>query len=340
MTIRIEGLTDGILARDFGAVCRDVLSFYEARVGDTPALGRKPFVVCPAPDGVPRACLDGLPHEYLIHVTNLDRRREYNRHVYQLAHEIGHHYVDPYKDSWFVESCCSAMSYLALRHMGSKWRRDPPFPNWADYAHNFGEYRDRDTREALREAGVATLEQVPTWLSDQLPGIVARGEIGVDDCGRPYQRVCGIRIEEILRAHRQAWHALCRLGEATDRERTDLGQWLGLVDTREAPLVRDLLGAFRAAWEAEPHDLGKEPDMREQGELRVPMNPELAQKIKLQAGAALQALDNLMEILAAAAPDGEPAQRIGELTRLLVNAPGVLEAYAFRYGYDQAKKER
>jgi hypothetical protein len=245
LDLRLEGaFRDASLKRDVGAVCRDVLGFYTSRVGPEPALGRKPIAVCQAPDGCPRACLDRLPDEYKVNITCL-YTRYYSQQVYQLAHESGHVWADPYRSAgWFAESVMEAMSLLALGAMAEKWAEAPPFENWKDYARHFAAYREDQVKRSLARMAVASAEDVPRWVRERLPDLIRRGE-----AGRPTQHAAAVLVEDLFRRHPKAWGALRSLGGATERGVTDFAKWTALARPEERPLVQALAEAFGPATE-------------------------------------------------------------------------------------------
>lgn len=239
MRVRIDGLdSDPSLRRDVLAVCRDVAGICATTMPSGPALGPKPFVIRSAPDGSPRADLRGLPGEYWINITCLNSR-SYSQIVYQVGHEMGHHYVGPRQDNWFVESAATALSYASLTEMGNKWEHHPPFGNWASYAKHFHEYRLETIRSMTKEAGLEDVQQAGQWVKTRLPGLVAAGKVD-----RPAQAVCAFVIEQALRRHPDSWSALSKLGAAVNKEQIEWEQWRKSVSEQEAPLVDDLRQAF------------------------------------------------------------------------------------------------
>ncbi len=240
--LRLEGeFADVSLRRDVRAVLGDVLRVYETKVSPQPPLGEKPVVVCQAPDGSPRACLNRLPRQYQINLTNL-ASRYYAQQTYQFGHELGHVWVDPRRGGWFIESTVTALSLVCLTELGEKWERDPPFPNWKVYAKHFHEYRADTVRRHLAKLGLESEEDIEAWAAKDLPGLVRDGK-----AGRSPQHAAAVLIERALRRHPKAWGALTKLGKATEDGRTDLAKWLALVEPEERPLVDDLAKTFAAA---------------------------------------------------------------------------------------------
>ncbi len=235
MEVRFDFSDEG-LRRDVTAVCRDVVEAAEKRVNKPPPLGIKPIIIQKAPDDTPRAVTNGLPREYIINLTCLGSR-DYCRIAYQLGHELGHVYVDPQKDNWFIESVATAMSLVALSDMHAKWSHDPPFPSWRSWARHFPEYREHAVDEQLKVLGLNSSETtLKRWLRSRGPKKL--GE-------RPEQHACALIIASVLDKHPQSFGAITSLGAATSRDgHTDFRKWQSLVAPGERLLVVELARLF------------------------------------------------------------------------------------------------
>ena len=238
VTLRRES-DDSLLNRDVLAVSRDVVQMCADVVGVDPPLGRKPFVVQQAPDGKPRACLNGLPREYLINVTCLHTRL-YAKLAFQLGHELGHVFIDSHYSNWFIESICTAISFLGLDALADKWTSAPPSPNWRGYASSFSAYRQKTLRDAVAQVGVPGVQCIPTWIRGSLANIIAVG-----DFDRPEEMLCADTAASIMNAHAGCASAITRLGAASQSDgRTDFAAWRRSVSAAEAELVDDLAETF------------------------------------------------------------------------------------------------
>ena len=236
--MRVIGEYDASVVRDELAVARGVLELFEERVGPVPPGGIHPIALRQAPDDTPRCCLDGLPNEYRINVTCLGRRL-YSQLTYQFSHELGHVWISPRSGNWFIESVCCAMSHVALEHMGGKWAKEPPFPNWRSYAQSFVSYNANAKRDALDKIGLASEDDIPGWVRRELPALARRNAVE-----RKYQLANALLVEDILSRHPKAWGAITKLGAAGDPQKTDFGKWLALVTPGQRPLVAELAGHF------------------------------------------------------------------------------------------------
>jgi hypothetical protein len=230
---------DPTLNRDVLAVARDVVQTCADAIAIDPPLGRKPFVVQQASDGTPRACLNGLPSEYLINVTCLHSRL-YAQLAFQLGHELGHFFVDPHCSNWFVESVCTAVSFLTLDALAAKWRMTPPFPNWQEYAFSFTVYKQKMVDDALGELGIPGEQCISTWIRTSLASVVAAGAFD-----RTEEILCAHTTAGIMHAHADSLSAITRLGSASRvHGKTDFPAWRRSVSAAEATLVAKLEATF------------------------------------------------------------------------------------------------
>jgi hypothetical protein len=230
---------DPTLNQDVLAVARDVVQTCADAIAVDPPLGRKPFVVQQASDGTPRACLNGLPSEYLINVTCLHSRL-YAQLAFQLGHELGHFFVDPHYSNWFVESVCTAVSFLTLDALAAKWRMAPPFPNWRAYASSFAEYKQKTLGDALGKLGIPSEQCISTWIRTSLASVIAAGAFD-----RTEEMLCAHTAAGIMHAHADSLSAITRLGLSSRvHDRTDFSAWQRSVPAAEATLVAKLEATF------------------------------------------------------------------------------------------------
>jgi len=86
--------------------------------------------------------------------------RRWSQYSFQFAHEICHAACrdrpgrNPAGHLWFEEALCETASLFVLRRMADAWDRDPPYPNWADYAPRLREYAERRLGESPRPPGM------------------------------------------------------------------------------------------------------------------------------------------------------------------------------------------
>lgn len=86
---------------------------------------------------------DGIIFLSVPTISDGNYNREYNKYVYQYAHELCHHIIKddvPQNLRWFEESLCEMSSYFFLYKLTEAWEQNPPHENWRDYARYFGEF--------------------------------------------------------------------------------------------------------------------------------------------------------------------------------------------------------
>jgi hypothetical protein len=262
LTLLIEGVEDPQLKNDLETVCKYVLRIFETKVAKVPPLGAKPIVIRPAPDDIPRSCLDGrlLAGQYPINLTSSCLiARNYNQLVFQFAHELCHVYMLPHDldrvaqyilrpiqptewSNWFAESMCFTMSYLCLRMMPNEWRRlPPPFPDWISYAPTFAQYRQNEISKHLGELKIPSDNMAAEWVQSELTTLVE--ECTEDD--RAEQSACATVLELAFLKHPKGWGALCTLGDCTDRPNTDFNRWHELTTIKkQRELIKALAQTF------------------------------------------------------------------------------------------------
>ena len=227
---------DPVLKVDDFTVCREVVEACDSLIGVAPALGRKPIHIQQAPDGIPRACLNGLPNIYLVHLTCL-YSRFYAQIAFQLGHELGHFYINPNRGNWLIESVCTSLSFLCLSELGEKWSTTPPFPHWRDYAPNFASYRVKTVADATLRVGLPEGASISQWIN------MSSGEVlRIGKWSRDHEMIVAEVIAGIAARHPQSLSAITLLGEASCAdETTDFEKWRILAGPSCAPFVNDLV---------------------------------------------------------------------------------------------------
>lgn len=205
--LRIYIGTDLQLMSDLFRVSSDVTDHFEELVPHGPPLGRKPTRVIHY-ESNPIVFAKGLPSTYLIGITI--NNREYNRWVYQFAHELTHVYCDPRITNWFIESICEMTSLYFLGYLAKKWITEPPYPHWSDYAVQFERYKDEHIEKLKERLHVSTDEQ----LNEKFHSFKR-------ELKTPYERdqnaVVALKLLEFFVKNGTAWTLLPLLGLATDK---------------------------------------------------------------------------------------------------------------------------
>jgi hypothetical protein len=180
-----------------------------------------------------------------VNVTCL-HTREYAQLVFQVGHELGHFYVDPHFSNWFVESVCTAITFLCLGTLGDKWATDPPFQSWKDYATVFRKYRKDILDQALSDVGIACCSGIPSWVYSSLSSVVAGGTFT-----RQHEMLCADIIAAIMSEYHVSCSAITKLGTASKVDGiTDFVAWRDSVFPMERNLVAALENRFAHAFKA------------------------------------------------------------------------------------------
>lgn len=99
----------------------------------------------------PRYYYGDMESQIYIHVTG----RGWSKYVYQFAHELCHHVIDSpfsrcadWSFGWLEESFCESASLFCLEKMADKWKTNPPYSNWKDYATCLKQYGDDEIKNS------------------------------------------------------------------------------------------------------------------------------------------------------------------------------------------------
>jgi len=196
---------DVSLEADILFVCDEVLNILYRRIPKGPALGYKRILL--VQDSTPRACIDGLPKEYIVCLTCLDDRL-YNQLVYQFAHELAHVYISPYISQPFVEILAVAVSLVVLKEMHDLWNQDAKLQS---YAKHFKQYRDKVVQIAFDSLHIdldstsLTEEILSSTIHDWVVRCLVPRTLKEDD--RSHQIVASLLIANVLETS-SSWNAL------------------------------------------------------------------------------------------------------------------------------------
>lgn len=194
-------------------------------------------------------------------VTNVDKYlifltvngREYNQFVYQLGHELGHIYFDPRRSNWFIESCCDLISLFILERLTDTWLKNPPFPNWKDYALNFEKYAEKMETKSIEE--VFNQKKLPN--NKKLKKWLARERIFLkkEPENRNRNRIIGLMLKPLFERSLENWQILNFLGKATKNPPTSLKEldvntgfdficWMKAVPKNNRKIIKEIMLLF------------------------------------------------------------------------------------------------
>jgi hypothetical protein len=95
--------------------------------------------------------------------------RNWSQYMYQFSHELCHVATNYRQRSpefcWVDETICVLASWTVLRALSSRWKVDPPFPNWKGYSSEIRNYRQGRIDDSKRSSDPRPLKQ---WFQAQL----------------------------------------------------------------------------------------------------------------------------------------------------------------------------
>jgi hypothetical protein len=152
----------------------------------------------------PRASLDSwsAPTEFLIDLDLRVQDCKYHQFAFQLAHEVGHVYLGVYRTNFAIEVIATALSLEVLSRLTRRWKVDPPYSHWAEYAPHLEDYRRNQENDSLakcpaeiRNAAVASQWDVVKRQIWPFIEPINTSEAGLEsEQGRALQAVAAISV--------------------------------------------------------------------------------------------------------------------------------------------------
>ncbi len=199
------------------------------------------IVVIPAPPNAPPEVLyrSSQAEPFIIRLAT--RNCLWSQFAFQFSHEFchvlsGYERLKGNPNGWFHESICELASIFSLQRMAEQWPTNPPYPCWADYAVNLGNYaQERLSRQEVQLSAGVTLQ---TWLS-------SREETLRQD---PYQRsmneLVAYALLPIFESEPTGWNAVGKLPPSVANFTDYLSDWHSSVDPVDKPFVARLSEVF------------------------------------------------------------------------------------------------
>jgi len=138
-----------------GAAPADVVAVLESAgaqlLRHVPAAGRPTIAV--AARGGPIALFDRTPEGHFQ--VRLDTGgNHWAQYGFQFGHELCHVLCRSDRTArthlWFEEALCETASLFVLRAMAEQWEREPPYPNWRDFAPHLRDYAAKRLAQSPR----------------------------------------------------------------------------------------------------------------------------------------------------------------------------------------------
>ena len=208
-------------------------------------LFRNPFDadirVIPGPVDEDPICLYRSPTETRYTIKLSARDRKWDKYAYQFAHEFchvisEHDNLKENPNNWFHEAICELASIFTLRRMGERWRTDPPYPNWSDYADKLVEYAYR--QQSLLKGKLPDGVSLHSWLLDN------EDVLREDEYQREKNAVVAYELLPIFEDTPIGWNAVCNFPTSTSYLKEYLRDWYSSVESEDKPFVARLSNAF------------------------------------------------------------------------------------------------
>ena len=169
------------------------------------------------------------------------RDRLWNQYAYQFAHEFchvisKHDNLKENPNNWFHEAICELASAFTLRCMGERWRTDPPYPRWADYADKLVEYSHR--QQSRLKGKLPDGVSLHSWLLDN------EDVLREDQYQREKNAVVAYQLLPIFEDTPTGWNVVRNFPTSKGYLKEYLSEWHSLVDLEDKPFVERLSNAF------------------------------------------------------------------------------------------------
>ena len=178
---------------------------------------------------------------------NLTARDHFwSQYAYQFAHEYchvqsGYELLHGNPNNWLHESICELASLYTLRRMGERWRKKPPYPNWAAYAPELTAYADKII-SARSLAGVSDPE-FAAWLMAEEP------ELRKDPYQREKNKIVACRLLGLFEECPGGWNSIRALPASTATLLDYLKDWRAACSRDDRPFVDRVIAIFSGGME-------------------------------------------------------------------------------------------
>ena len=195
-------------------------------------------------DDVPITLYKKGPHgEYLVRLSA--RQTYWAQYAYQFSHEMGHLLCNCDRrkaggNFWFEECLCETSSLFVMRELKSAWEKEPPYPNWKNFAPAFASYRTDLLKPEDRR--LAEGVKLPDWLKENLM------EMSNERVLTARSKLVSGYLVPLFDEHPEGWQTLAwiNLGDK-DHEadfKTYLQGWHDRVPEKQRPFVASIQSLF------------------------------------------------------------------------------------------------
>ncbi|TXH68146.1 MAG: hypothetical protein E6Q83_15055 [Thiothrix sp.] len=151
--------------------------------------------------------------------------RYWSQLAYQFSHETCH-LLSNYdlapnnlsKQQWFEESLCEAFSLFSLGKLADQWDKNPPYPNWKDYAPELRKY----LADMLKEDQRSFAPNLASWYQQHKTTLEA--DPYADN--RRLNEKFASHLLKIFSAYPEAWAAINYMNLGDDSQDKSLTKYL------------------------------------------------------------------------------------------------------------------
>lgn len=138
------------------------------------------------------------------------------------------------ENQWFEEAVCESASLFILIKMSERWKENPPYPHWKDFAPSLAAYAVNRSQEIE----IPTEEQMPGWLAKNL------ASLRFDPYQRDLNRIVAAYLFRIFQDSPEHWNTVrfLNLGHPnlTNSFESYLENWYFSVPLEHKPFVKQI----------------------------------------------------------------------------------------------------
>lgn len=199
--------------------------------------------VIPGPVDEDPICLYRSPTETRYTIKLSARGKKWDQYAYQFAHEFchvlsNHELLKKNPNNWFHEAICELASVFTLRRMGERWRTDPPYPSWSDYADILIKYECSQRQNYQLKCKLPDGVSLHSWLLDN------EEVLREDEYQREKNAVVAYQLLPIFEDTPTGWNTVRTFPTSKGYLKEYLSDWYSSVESEDKPFVARLSNAF------------------------------------------------------------------------------------------------
>ena len=149
----------------------------------------------------------------------------------------------------FNEAICEMASIFSLKCMAKRWRDEPPYPNWANYADDLDAYWHKtQSRPGTELQDGVTLN---SWLLDNED--MLRTANYREDIQRINQALVAYKLLPAFEVIPEGWNAIREYPTSKGFLNDYLREWYSLVDLKDRSFLSYIFEVFNFSITPNPH---------------------------------------------------------------------------------------